>query len=204
VEGQVLDDTRIIAALPTLRWLMERVDVVAACSHLGKAKGSPDPAYTLEPVAAALAQALGRAVRFVPDCLDPSRADAAPGELLLLENLRFYAGEKANDAAFAAQLTAPFSHYVNDAFGTAHRAHASVVAAAARYPKGRRAAGRLMASEVAALTRLVDAPEQPFVAVVGGAKISTKTAPLAALLFVPYALWVSFASILNFAIVRLN
>ena len=180
--GKVLDDTRITAALPTLCWLMERVDVVAACSHLGKAKGSPDPAFSLEPVAGALAKALGRPVRFVPDCLDPSRAGAAPGELLLLENLRFYPGEKANDPEFAARLTAPFSHYVNDAFGTAHRAHASVVAAPAVYAVGRKAAGFLMAEEVAALSRLVDDPEQPFVAVVGGAKVSTKTAPLEALL----------------------
>ncbi len=180
--GEVLDDTRITAALPTLRWLMERVEVVAACSHLGKAKGSPDPAYSLEPVAAALARALGRPVRFVPDCLDPSRADAAPGELLLLENLRFYGGEKANDAEFAARLTSPFSHYVNDAFGTAHRAHASVVAAPALFPIGRKAAGFLMAAEVAALSRVVNDPQQPYVAVVGGAKVSTKTAPLEALL----------------------
>jgi phosphoglycerate kinase len=180
--GEVLDDTRITAALPSLRWLLERAEVVAACSHLGKAKGRPEPAFSLAPVAEALASALGRPVRFVADCLDPARADAARGELLLLENLRFHAGEQANDPGFAERLAAPFSHYVNDAFGTAHRAHASVVAAAARYPRGRRAAGRLMASEVAALGRLVDAPEQPFVAVVGGAKISTKTAPLAALL----------------------
>jgi phosphoglycerate kinase len=181
-ESGVLDDTRIVAALPTLRWLSERADVVAACSHLGKAKGVPDPAYSLAPVGAVLEAALGRPVRFVPDCLDASAMDAAPGSLLLLENLRFYPGEKADDEEFAARLAAPYSHYVNDAFGTAHRAHASVHAAALRYPRGRKAAGFLMEREVAALSRVVDEPEQPFVAVVGGAKVSTKTAPLEALL----------------------
>jgi phosphoglycerate kinase len=121
-------------------------------------------------------------VRFVADCLDPAAASAAPGSLLLLENLRFHKGEKANDAEFAKQLTAPFTHYVNDAFGTAHRAHASVAAAPALFAAGRKAAGVLMGAEVAALRRMVEQPEQPYVAVVGGAKISTKTAPLAALL----------------------
>jgi phosphoglycerate kinase len=180
-DGEVLDDTRIVAALPTLRWLTERAAVVAACSHLGKAKGVPDPAYSLAPVAVALEKALGRPVRFVPDCLD-TLTDVEPGSLLLLENLRFHPGEKANNPDFAARLSEPYSHYVNDAFGTAHRAHASVEAAARRYPKGRKAAGLLMESEVAALARVVDDPEQPFVAVVGGAKVSTKTAPLEALL----------------------
>jgi len=181
-DGVVQDDTRIIAALPTLKWLGERAAVIAACSHLGKAKGAPDPAYSLAPVAPVLAEALGRPVRFVEDCLDPSISDAEPGTLLLLENLRFYPGEKADDPEFAAQLTAPFTHYVNDAFGTAHRAHASVSAAPRRFPRGRKAAGFLMGAEVAALSRVVNDPEQPFVAVVGGAKISTKTAPLEALL----------------------
>ena len=181
-DGVVQDDTRIIAALPTLRWLGERASVIAACSHLGKAKGVPDPAYSLAPVAPVLAEALGRPVRFVEDCLDPSIADAEPGTLLLLENLRFYPGEKADDPDFAAKLTAPFTHYVNDAFGTAHRAHASVSAAPRRFPRGRKSAGFLMEAEVAALSRVVTDPEQPFVAVVGGAKISTKTAPLEALL----------------------
>ncbi|MDH3813317.1 MAG: phosphoglycerate kinase [Acidobacteriota bacterium] len=179
-DGVILDDTRIVAALPTLRWLTERAEVVAACSHLGKAKGTPDPAYSLAPVAAALEKALGRSVRFVPDCLDLVD-DAGPGSLLLMENLRFHPGEKANDSDFAARLAEPYDHYVNDAFGTAHRAHASVEAAARIYSQGRKAAGFLMEREVTALDRIVDDPEQPFVAVVGGAKVSTKTAPLEAL-----------------------
>jgi phosphoglycerate kinase len=180
-DGEVLDDTRIVAALPTLRWLTERAAVVAACSHLGKAKGEPDPAFSLAPVAGALATARDRPVRFIADCLHPV-SDAEPGSLLLLENLRYHPGEKANDAEFAARLAAPYSHYVNDAFGTAHRAHASVEAAARSYDRGRKAAGFLMEREVAALGRVVEDPEQPFVAVVGGAKVSTKTAPLEALL----------------------
>ncbi len=181
-DGDVQDDTRITAALPTLRWLVERAGLVAACSHLGKAKGSPDPAFSLEPVAPVLSEALGREVRFVADCLAANPADHPPGTLLLLENLRFHAGEKANDPAFAERLTDGFSHYVNDAFGTAHRDHGSVSAAARRFDRRHKAAGLLIEREVEALSRLVDAPEQPFVAVVGGAKVSTKTAPLEALL----------------------
>jgi phosphoglycerate kinase len=180
--GAVQDATRIEASLPTLRWLLDRAGVVAACSHLGDAKGKPDPAFSLAPVAAVLEGALGRPVRFVADCLDPAAAEAAPGSLLLFENLRFHKGEKANDREFAKQLAAPFTHYVNDAFGTAHRAHASVAAAPALFAPGRKAAGLLMGAEVAALRRMVENPEQPYVAVVGGAKISTKTAPLEALL----------------------
>lgn len=180
-DGQVQDATRIEAALPTLRWLLERASVVAACSHLGKAKGEADPVFSLAPVASALAAALDQPVRFIADCLEPA-ADAEPGSLLVLENLRFHPGEKANDGEFAARLTEPYSHYVNDAFGTAHRAHASVEAAARMYRQGRKAAGFLMEREVAALSRVVDDPEQPFVAIVGGAKVSTKTAPLEALL----------------------
>ncbi len=181
-DGRVLDATRVEAALPTLEWLREREVVIAACSHLGKAKGAPDPRFSLEPVAGVLADLLGAPVRFVEDCVDGPVAEAlalAPnGGVVLLENLRFHPGEKGNDPAFASELAAPFSHYVNDAFGTAHRAHASVEAVPRLFEPGRRAAGRLMASELEALGRVVHDPEQPFVAVVGGAKVSTKTGPL--------------------------
>jgi len=181
-DGVVQDDTRIRAALDTIRWLTDRAAVVACCSHLGKAKGEPDPQFSLRPVSSVLADALGRDVTFVDDCLSPDVAAASPGSLLVLENLRFHPGEKANDAGFAAALCAPFSHYVNDAFGTAHRAHASVEAAPRRFERRRRAAGFLMEREVSSLRRLVDDPEPPYAAVVGGAKVSTKTAPLEALL----------------------
>lgn len=181
--GVVQDDTRIVAALPTIKALADRGARLALCSHLGKANGSPDPAFSLEPVAAALSQALGHQIPFVPDCLAGDRLDQlSPDSILLLENLRFYPGEKANDSSFAQVLAEGFSHYVNDAFGTAHRAHASVSAAPRLFEKGHKAAGQLMGREVDALSRVVTDPKQPFVAVVGGAKISTKTAPLEALL----------------------
>ncbi len=185
-DGAVQDDTRIEAALETVRWLLERVGVVAACSHLGKASGERDPRYSLAAAAERLGELLGSPVRFVSDCVggevERALAEAGSGSLLVLENLRFYPGEKKNDPEFARALAAPFSHYVNDAFGTAHRAHASVAAVPHLYGAGRKAAGFLMEAEVAALGRLVVDPEQPFVAVIGGAKISTKTAPLEALL----------------------
>jgi phosphoglycerate kinase len=181
-DGVVQDDTRIVAALPTLKWLSERAAVIAACSHLGKAKGAPDPAFSLAPVAPVLERLLGRPVVFVEDCLEAEIGGREPGTLLLLENLRFYPGEKADDAGFAARLAAGCTHYVNDAFGTAHREHASVSAAPRLFDSGKKAAGLLMEREVAALARVVRDPEQPFVAAVGGAKISTKTEPLEALL----------------------
>ncbi len=182
-DGVVQDDTRIVAALPTIKALIARGARVALCSHLGKGTGSPDPDFSLKPVAGALSQALGREVPFVSDCLAGDRsAQLSRHPVLLLENLRFYPGEKANDSAFAQALAADFSHYVNDAFGTAHRAHASVSAVPSLFEKGYKAAGALMGSEVEALSRVVSDPVQPFVAVVGGAKISTKTAPLEALL----------------------
>lgn len=182
-DGIVQDDTRIVAALPTIKALLDRGGRLALCSHLGKANGSPDPAFSLRPVAAALSQALGLEIPFVGDCLAADRsARLADHPILLLENLRFYPGEKANDSDFARALTDGFSHYVNDAFGTAHRAHASVSAAPALFEAGFKATGGLMGREVEALSRVLSDPVQPFVAVVGGAKISTKTAPLEALM----------------------
>ncbi len=184
-EGAVMDATRVEAALPTLRWLIARGAVIAACSHLGKAAGTPDPRFSLAPVASVLSGLLEAPVRFVEDCVggpvEEALALTPAGGVVLLENLRFHPGEKANDLAFANQLAAPFSHYVNDAFGTAHRAHASVEAAPRLFERGRRAAGRLMARELEALGRVVHHPAQPFVAVVGGAKVSTKTGPLRSL-----------------------
>ncbi len=182
-DGTVLDDSRVRAALPTVKYLLRHGARVALCSHLGKADGTPDPAWSLRPVVQVLAHRLGRPVQFVTDCLGEARFTALDhSDVVLLENLRFYSGEKANDRSFAARLAKGFTHYVNDAFGTAHRKHASVCAVARCFDSGRKAAGLLMAREIEALGRVIYNPEQPFAAVVGGAKISSKTATLEALL----------------------
>ncbi len=182
-EGRVLDDTRVREAAPTVRALAERGAAVIACSHLGRAKGRPDPALSLAPVAPALERASGRPVLFVPDIAgEMARAAAGaarPGDVLLLENLRFSAGEEGNDPDFCEALRGLGDAYVNDAFGTAHRAHASTAGVARLFPE--RAAGPLMAREIAALTRVRDHAEHPFVAIVGGAKIAGKLETLQSL-----------------------
>jgi phosphoglycerate kinase len=182
-DGRVLDDTRVREAAPTVRTLAERGAIVIACSHLGRAKGKPDPALSLAPVAPVLQKHVGRTVRFVPDVVGEAAqqavSQAKPGDVLLLENLRFEAGEEKNDPAFCAKLAALADVYVNDAFGTAHRAHASTAGVSAHFPE--RAAGPLMAREIAALTKVRDNPDRPFVAVVGGAKISGKLETLTSL-----------------------
>lgn len=182
-EWQVADDTRIRAAAPTVRALAHRGAVVVACSHLGRPKGKPEPKYSLAPVAPVLAELSGCPVRFAEDVVG-ERAHAAvkaakPGEVVLLENLRFAPGEEANDADFARALAQLADVYVNDAFGAAHRAHAST-AGVTRYFADK-AAGPLMLAELAALSKVRDNPQRPLVVIAGGAKISGKLETLQAL-----------------------
>lgn len=174
--GQVTDTTRIEAALPTIRWLRERGARVVLLSHLGRPKGVPDPKYTLAPVVHALESALGLPVMFLAD---PTSDEAVRttkqlkrGEVVLAENTRFHAGEEKNDGRLAERFAALGDFYVNDAFGSAHRAHASTEAVAHLLKPA--VAGFLMARELAYLGQVLEHPESPFVAVLGGAKISGK------------------------------
>jgi phosphoglycerate kinase len=181
--GRVTDDLRVRAALPTLRYLVERDAKVICCSHLGRPKGKRVDKYSLAPVAGVLGAQLGREVAFVDDVVGEAARRAAasldPGGVLLLQNLRFEPGEEANDPAFAERLASLAELYVNDAFGAAHRAHASVVGVAERLPAY---AGFLLANEVKVLSRLLRDPDHPFVAVLGGNKVSDKLAVLSNLL----------------------
>ena len=183
-EGAVGDTTRIDRVAPTLKELAEGGARVIVASHFGRPRGKPVPAMSLAPLAEPLSRALGGLpVRFVADCIgaeaEAAVASLAPGDVALLENLRFHAGEEANDPAFADALARLADLYVNDAFSAAHRAHASTAAVAGRLPS---AAGRLMQAELEALGKALQAPERPVVAVVGGAKVSTKLAVLANLI----------------------
>ncbi len=174
-DGQITDDARIAASVPTITYLLDAGAAVAVCSHLGRPKGAVVPELSLAPCAARLGELLGRSAELLPDCVGddvrPRVEGLKPGELVVLENLRFHAEEEANDPAFAARLADGFTHYVNDAFGAAHRAHASTEGVARRRPA---CAGLLMAKEVQVLTGLLERPGSPFVAILGGAKVSDK------------------------------
>lgn len=174
-DGEVGDDTRIRAALPTIQYLLDHGAAVILCSHLGRPKSAPDPQYSLRPVAGYLGQLMGKPVAFAEDCIGPAAEKAAqalkPGEVLLLENTRFHAGEEKNDPEMARQLASLAEVYVNDAFGSAHRAHASTEGVARYLPA---VAGFLMQKEIQYLGQAIDQPIRPFVAILGGAKISDK------------------------------
>jgi len=173
--GEISNDLRIRMALPTIRFAMEQGGRVILMSHLGRPKGKPDPKFTLRKVADRLGELLDKAVPLAADCVGPDAEQAvaamADGDVLVLENTRYHAEEEANDAAFSEQLARLGDCYVNDAFGTAHRAHASTAGVAEHLPS---AAGFLIEKEVNYLSKATQSPEHPYVAVMGGAKVSDK------------------------------
>jgi phosphoglycerate kinase len=174
-DGKVKDDTRIVAALPTINYLLKHGAAVILCSHLGRPKDEPDPAFSMKPVADYLAKLVTVPVKFAEDCIGPI-ADAAAknlkfGEILVLENTRFHKEESKNDPGMSKQLASLADLYVNDAFGSAHRAHASTAGVADYLPA---AAGFLMEKEIQYLGNAIADPKRPFVAILGGAKISEK------------------------------
>jgi phosphoglycerate kinase len=176
-DGKVTDDKRIRASLPTIQYVLDHGASLVLMSHLGRPKGGPSPEFSLKPASEALASLLGKPVQMAPDCVGPevSRLAAAlkPGEVLMLENTRFHAGEEKNDLELAKQLAALGDVYVNDAFGSAHRAHSSTEGVARFLPA---VSGFLMEQELEYLGRATSNPEHPYIAILGGAKISDKIA----------------------------
>jgi phosphoglycerate kinase len=175
-DGKITDDTRITAALPSIEYVVKNGGRLILASHLGRPKGKPEPKYSLSPVAAELGKLLKQPVQFAPDCVGPEVEKMVSalqnGDVLLLENLRFHAEEEKNDPAFAQQLAALCDVYINDAFGAAHRAHASTAGITAFVKQS--AAGFLMQKEIESLNHALTKAEKPYVAIVGGAKISDK------------------------------
>jgi len=182
-DGKIEDDLRITAALPTIAWLCERDCEIVCCSHLGRPKGKVDAQYSLAPVAKRLGELLGVEVPLASGVADFAAIELSqqlePRQIMMVENLRFDPGEEANDPAFATNLSELGDVFVNDAFGAAHRAHASIVGPPLAMPS---AAGRLLAREVEVLGTLLDAPKQPFVVILGGVKVSDKLGVIDALL----------------------
>ncbi len=174
--GKVADDTRIVASIPTIQKLVQSGAKIVLMSHLGRPKGTPDPKYSLRPAAERLSKLMGRPVKFAEDCIGPKAQEAVKdlkdGEILLLENLRFHPQEEKNDPAFAKELASLGDVYINDAFGSAHRAHASTEGVT-RYIQPA-VAGYLMKKELDYLGMALEDPVRPFVAILGGAKISGK------------------------------
>ncbi|MDN5301055.1 MAG: hypothetical protein PWQ60_569 [Thermoanaerobacteraceae bacterium] len=174
-QGHITDDTRIRAALPTIKYLSEHGAKVILASHLGRPKGKVNMKYSLGPVAKRLSELMGKDVTMAEDCIgEPAEkavAAAKPGDIVLLENVRFYAEEEKNDREFAKKLASLAELYINDAFGTAHRAHASTAGVAEFLPAG---AGYLMKKEIEVMGKALENPERPFVAILGGAKVGDK------------------------------
>ncbi|MCM8759221.1 MAG: phosphoglycerate kinase [Candidatus Omnitrophica bacterium] len=180
----ITDDTRIKASLETINYLLNQNAVVILASHLGRPKGKPDPSMSLQPVAKRLSELVGRQVKFAPDCIGSEvrkMVDTSkPGEIILLENLRFHQEEEENDENFSKSLAEIADCYVNDAFGSSHRAHASIVGITNFLTD--KAAGFLIEKEVNALSKLLENPERPFLLIIGGAKVSDKIGMLRNLL----------------------
>lgn len=183
-EGAISDDSRIKASLPTIQYLIKQGAKVILLSHLGRPDGQKKPQYTLKPCAARLSQLLKQPVHFASDCLGDEAERSAralqKGEVLLLENVRFYPEEEAGDKAFAEKIAQLGDLYINDAFGTAHRAHATTAAIASFFP-GKKAAGFLLQKEIEFLGQALLMPQRPFYALVGGSKVSSKLGVLQAL-----------------------
>ena len=181
--GKITDDTRIVATLPTLRYLLDHKAAVVLASHLGRPQGAPASEFSLVPVAKRLSELLKTEVLFAADCVGPvpeaMAKELQPGQVLMLENLRFHPEEEKNDPEFSRKLASLAEVFVNDAFGVSHRAHASVVGVTKFLPA---VAGFLMEKEIAFLSRAVSQPEHPYVAIIGGAKVSDKIKVIANLL----------------------